>query len=166
MENNIGPNPFPPPPRRVLGPAVLVVIFIAAIAGGAYLVWELVSGGTSNVAPSAPRPDAVVHSELATIEQQLQVFRKIVGRFPTASEGLQALVDRPDAVPVETLWQKMRGAVPVDPWGRPYQYVEVPGSPETYRVSSQGSDAANPDDDIAVTLSAPPPATPAFRTTQ
>jgi general secretion pathway protein G len=108
----------------------------------------------------------VVHSELATIEQQLQVFRKIVGRLPTASEGLQALVDRPDAVPVETLWQKMRGSVPVDPWGRPYQYVEVPGAPGTYRVFSKGPDAANPDDDISVTLSAPPPATPAFRTTQ
>ena len=92
MENNIRPNPFPPPPRRILGPAVLVVIFIATIAGGAYLVWELVSGGPSSVPPPAPKPDAVVHSELATIEQQLDVFRKIVGRFPTAAEGLQALV--------------------------------------------------------------------------
>jgi len=166
MENNIRPNPFPPPPRRILGPAVLVVIFIATIAGGAYLVWELVSGGPSSVPPPAPKPDAVVHSELATIEQQLDVFRKIVGRFPTAAEGLQALVDRPEAVPVETLWQKMRGSIPVDPWGRPYQYGEVPGAPGTYQVVSQGPDATNPDDDIVVKLKAPAPATPAFRTTK
>jgi type II secretion system protein G len=166
MENNLGPNPFPPPPRRVLGPIVLVLMFFAALAGGAYLVWELVHGGTSGQPPPAPTPDAEVHGELAKFERQLQVFQKSVGRFPTASEGLEALVRRPEGLSLDALWPKLRGEIPRDPWGRPYQYAEVPGAKGSYRVFSQGPDPTNPDDDISVTLAAPPPATPAFRTTK
>jgi general secretion pathway protein G len=169
MENNIGPNPFPPPPRRVLGPTVLVVIFIAAIAGGAYLVWELVSGRTLSVPPPEPAPDVAAHDELAKFERQLQVFQKSVGRLPTAAEGLHALVQRPDGLSLDALWPKLRGEIPLDPWGRPYQYSEVPGAPGTYQVSSQGPDATNPADDIVVKLAPLPsatPATPAFRATR
>jgi len=166
MENNVGPNPFPPPPRRVLAPVVLILIFFAALAGGSYLVWELVRGDAIPPPPESQPPEAKAETELAALERALKYFQKSAARFPTVTEGLDALVHRPASLPDDPFWPKFGAKIPDDPWGRPYQYVEVPGAPGSYRVFSQGPDATSPDDDISITLTAPPPATPAFRTTK
>ena len=93
---------------------------------------------------------------------QLGIFKKSVGRFPTVGEGLEALVQRPVALPPEVLWPKLRTNVPRDPWGSAYQYEEVPGDPPTYRIFSTGPNTTDPADDISQILpAAPPPATPA-----
>ena len=94
---------------------------------------------------------------------QVGIFRKSVGRYPTAAEGLEALVQRPVGLSEEALWPKLRTNVPRDPWGNAYIYEEVPGDPPTYRIYSTGPNTTDPADDISQTLPvvAAPGVTPA-----
>src|ERR1700758_2563073 len=61
------------------------------------------------------------------------------GRYPTSSEGLSALVQRPGST---GSWNGpyLKGAVvPNDPWGNPYVY-RAPGQHGTYDIVSYGAD--------------------------
>jgi general secretion pathway protein G len=61
------------------------------------------------------------------------------GRYPSASEGLGALVQRPGST---TSWNGpyLKGAVvPNDPWGNPYIY-RAPGQHGAYDIMSYGAD--------------------------
>ncbi len=156
MESPYIQNPFPPPPRQIGKSLLFFAVALVALAACGYLIWTLIVGDPVLPPPSAPVPTAAAQSELATISAQLQVFQKRLGRYPTASEGLDALVQRPAGVPQDKPWPKLWVRVPRDPWDRDYQYVELPGEPPGYRVFSQGPNPADPADDIAVVL--PPPA--------
>lgn len=64
--------------------------------------------------------------QVENIAAAMELHRLDVGRYPTAQEGLQALV-APTGAP---RWQGpylKGGAVPPDPWGRPYRY-RIPGT--------------------------------------
>jgi general secretion pathway protein G len=67
----------------------------------------------------------------------LDSFRLSVGRYPTTSEGLQALRVNPDL----NNWDGpyLRKEVPMDPWGRPYIY-NCPGQHGDYDLISYGAD--------------------------
>ncbi len=69
----------------------------------------------------------------------LDLYRLDVGRLPTQSEGLEALVERPDTA---SKWfgpyLKKRDMI-VDPWGNPYRY-RFPGQHGTYDLFSLGAD--------------------------
>jgi general secretion pathway protein G len=70
----------------------------------------------------------------------LDAFRLDVGRYPTTSEGLQALRTRPSGV------EKWNGPylpkeIPPDPWGYSYHYFS-PGSYGEYDLYSLGADNA------------------------
>ena len=70
----------------------------------------------------------------------LDAFRLDVGRYPTTSEGLQALVAQPGGI---GRWNGpyLRKGLPTDPWGNPYRY-RVPGQNGDYDVYSLGADNA------------------------
>lgn len=85
-----------------------------------------------------------------TIKVPLMTFRLQVGRFPTTTEGLAALLKcPPDA---EGKWQGpyLDGTkVPLDPWGQPYQYRHpATKSSGPYDVWSLGPDRVPSADDI------------------
>ncbi|MGA2027049.1 MAG: type II secretion system major pseudopilin GspG [Syntrophobacteraceae bacterium] len=67
----------------------------------------------------------------------LDTFRLSVGRYPTTTEGLQALRTNPGL----DLWDGpyLRKEVPMDPWGRPYIY-NCPGQHGDYDLISYGAD--------------------------
>jgi general secretion pathway protein G len=79
--------------------------------------------------------------QIESFGSSLDLFYLDNGRYPTTSEGLNALVQRPTGIEV---WNGpyIKGAkVPSDPWGHPYQYrspVENENAP--YEVVSYGSD--------------------------
>ena len=75
-------------------------------------------------------------TQIAQIEAALDSFRLDVGRYPTTSEGLAALMQ--SSAPG---WDGpyLKKKVPLDPWGRPYVYVS-PGSRAEYELSSLGKD--------------------------
>jgi type II secretion system protein G len=66
----------------------------------------------------------------------LSNFRRDVGRFPTAAEGLSVLVNGGSLVG----WRgPYLAAVPSDPWGESYIYA-VGGSGQPAKITSLGSD--------------------------
>lgn len=167
MERPYPQNPFPPPPRRIGATLLFFSVAAVALAGCGYLIWTLVVGDRLPPPPLSPVPTAAAQSEIATIIAQLRVFQSRAGRYPTAGEGLEALVQRPVGVPADAIWPKLWQSVPRDPWGRTYEYVEVPGDPPGYRVFSKGSNANDAGDDISGQVppassppSSPPPAAP------
>ena len=66
-------------------------------------------------------------------------FRLDVGRYPTAEEGLNALVVKP-ANADKWSGPYLKKEVPMDPWGHPYVY-KIPGAKSDYGVISNGPDA-------------------------
>jgi general secretion pathway protein G len=64
------------------------------------------------------------------------------GAYPSASEGLTALVQRPGSAPAWNGPYLKTGSVPQDPWGHPYLY-KVPGDHAPYEIDSQGPGGGN-----------------------
>jgi general secretion pathway protein G len=78
-------------------------------------------------------------TQIEMLGQGLDAFRLDVGRYPTTSEGLNALVTNPG---VEG-WNGpyLKKGLPNDPWKKPYQY-ESPGTHGDYDLISYGADGA------------------------
>ncbi len=77
--------------------------------------------------------------QIEAIQSALDLFYLDTGRYPTTSEGLQALVVR---VPNADRWNGPylnQTSVPLDPWGNPYDY-RSPGAGGPYEITSFGSD--------------------------
>jgi general secretion pathway protein G len=77
--------------------------------------------------------------QIESFGSALDLFFLDAGRYPTTSEGLSALVQRPNGIEVWNGPYVKGGKVPPDPWGNPYQYRSpVDGAP--YQIVSYGSD--------------------------
>jgi general secretion pathway protein G len=79
-------------------------------------------------------------NQIALFETSLDTFRLDVGRYPTTSEGLQALRARPFGL---DRWDGpyLRKDVPSDPWGKAYLY-RSPGQNGPFDLFSYGADGA------------------------
>lgn len=78
--------------------------------------------------------------QIESLSASLDLFYLDTGRYPTTSEGLGALTDRPADV---TIWNGpyLKGSrVPSDPWGNHYQYRSPVDHMPPYEISSFGSD--------------------------
>lgn len=133
-------SPAAPPCRR--GPAsisgftlieIMVVIVILGVLA-ALIVPKVLE-----------RPDEAraiaAKSDIATIVQALKLYRLDNQRYPTAEQGLAALIAKPELTPVPSNW-KAGGyleRLPKDPWGRPYVYLN-PGVRGEIEVFSFGAD--------------------------
>ncbi|QRG06044.1 type II secretion system major pseudopilin GspG [Xanthobacter dioxanivorans] len=69
----------------------------------------------------------------------LDLFYLDAGRYPTSSEGLNALVQRPPGVAAWNGPYLKGGTLPLDPWGKAYVY-RAPGQGAPYDIVSRGSD--------------------------
>lgn len=77
--------------------------------------------------------------QISSFKSALDLFFLDTGRYPSASEGLGALVNRPGSVQNWNGPYIQQSAIPADPWGNPYRYV-VPGQNAPYRIISNGAD--------------------------
>jgi len=77
-------------------------------------------------------------TDIRGIETALNLYRLDNFRYPSTTEGLQALVNNPGEA-VAPNWRKQLQRVPVDPWDRPYQYA-YPGQRSDFDVFSYGAD--------------------------
>ena len=90
------------------------------------------------------RPDqarvTAAKADIAVIMQQLKVYRLDNTFYPSTDQGLQALVVKPTTQPIPQNWSKgYLEKAPLDPWGRPYQYLN-PGVKGEIDVFSLGAD--------------------------
>jgi general secretion pathway protein G len=79
--------------------------------------------------------------QLHELGSVLDLYRLETGSYPTTSEGLLALVERPPSARVWRGPYVKRKEQLVDPWGSPYQY-RSPGEHGEYDLWSLGSDRA------------------------
>lgn len=91
---------------------VAVIGTLAAIVGPALFR----NVGDANV--SAAR------SQIEMLGLALETYRLDNHQYPATAQGLDALVERPDVGTPPTNWRGpyLRRAVPLDPWGHPYEY--------------------------------------------
>lgn len=77
--------------------------------------------------------------QIADLSSTLDLYRLEVGRYPTESEGLKSLVEKPSNIANWNGPYLKKGQVPKDPWGFDYQY-RFPGEHGTYDIWSLGAD--------------------------
>ena len=77
--------------------------------------------------------------QIESFGSALDLFYLDVGRYPSASEGLAALAQRPGGATVWNGPYLKNASVPADPWGHVYLY-RVPGERGPYEIVSLGSD--------------------------
>ena len=78
--------------------------------------------------------------QIESFSSSLDLFYLDAGRYPTTSEGLNALAERPADVTVWNGPYLKGGRVPTDPWGNPYQYRSPVDHTPPYEILSFGSD--------------------------
>lgn len=111
---------------------LLVVLAILTLLAG------LVGPRVLNQLGGAKSKSAVV--QIADIEKALELYKLDVGRFPTSQQGLDALVKAPAGV-IGWAGPYLKGGVPNDPWGAPYQY-KFPAANGEVEIVSLGADGA------------------------
>ncbi len=97
------------------------------------------------------RPDqaraTAARQDVAAIMQGLKLYRLDNGAYPSATQGLRSLVEKPATGKVPTNWRTYLERLPQDPWGNAYQYLN-PGTHGEIDVFSLGADG-EPDGDKA-----------------
>ena len=77
--------------------------------------------------------------QISELGAGLDLFHLEVGRYPSSSEGLQALVEAPSSVDNWHGPYLKKRSVPKDPWGNEYIY-RFPGDNGPYDLYSYGAD--------------------------
>ena len=91
--------------------------------------------------------------QIVRIEQALEFYQLDNARFPTADQGLQALVTRPTTPPEPRSYNPagyIKAEALKDPWGQAFNY-RIPGehNPHSVDIWSLGPDGLEGGDDIA-----------------
>jgi general secretion pathway protein G len=108
--------------RAATGMTLLRILALVAILG-LLASWALSKfHGSDNAANSTETATAI--SDISDIMQGLKQYQKAHGQYPTAEQGLLALVIKPEKPPVPANWQTggYVKRLPRDPWGNSYQY--------------------------------------------
>jgi len=77
--------------------------------------------------------------QIESLATALELYKLDVGRYPSQSEGLDALVRRPANVANWNGPYLKKDQVPLDAWGRPYLYRH-PGERGEFDIYSLGAD--------------------------
>lgn len=123
-------------PRGEQGFTLLELLVVLAIMG---LLMAIVGPQVIRYLGSSKSETARI--QVKNIAASLQLYRLDVGRYPTAAEGLAALVKQPGSVPNWNGPYLPDASAITDPWGKAYQF-DAPGKHGEVDVFSLGSDSA------------------------
>jgi general secretion pathway protein G len=121
--------------RRIAAGFTLIELMVVLVIIGvlAALIVPNVLDRADDARSTAARTD------ITNLMQALKLYRLDNQRYPTAEQGLQALVAKPTSGPIPGNWKPYLEKLPNDPWGRPYQYLS-PGIRGEVDVMSFGAD--------------------------
>lgn len=120
---------------------LLVVVIIGALAA---MIIPRFSGRGETAKVKVAKTD--IEANIATA---LKLYELDNGSFPSTSQGLIALKERPKVNPVPANWNgPYIEKTPLDPWERPYVYASPGEHRSDYDLSSKGKDEATDKDDI------------------
>jgi general secretion pathway protein G len=108
---------------------VLVILGLLATVVGPRVMDRLSKGKTE-----------IAKIQIKDLTGALDLFKFDVGRYPTSSEGLTALIDNPGIQNWDGPYLEKR-TLPKDPWNRDYQY-RSPGQYGDFDLWSLGADGA------------------------
>jgi general secretion pathway protein G len=80
----------------------------------------------------------VARAQIAALETALENFRVDTGSLPSTEQGLGALERAPANEP-KWAGPYLKKALPLDPWGKPYQY-RSPGEKSEFDIFTLGKD--------------------------
>ena len=109
---------------------MVVLVIIGVLAA---LIVPNVIGAADEARVTAARTD------VTNIMGALKRYRLDNQRYPTAEQGLSALINRPSSGPQPMNWKPYLEKLPNDPWGNSYQYLN-PGVRGEVDVMSFGAD--------------------------
>jgi general secretion pathway protein G len=130
-------GPVDPGRRRGRGEAGFTLVELLVVLVILVLLASLVAPRVIGYLGSSRTKAAKVQIESLTTA--LELYKVDIGRYPSTSEGLKALVVSPPGV---TSWNGpylTKKDVPNDPWGKPYSY-RSPGQHGAFDISSLGAD--------------------------
>ncbi|MFO8048050.1 MAG: type II secretion system major pseudopilin GspG [Desulfosudaceae bacterium] len=83
---------------------------------------------------------------IETLGTALDLYKLDMGRYPSTSQGLEALVSKPESGNVSDNWREggylKKGTIPKDPWGNEFIYL-CPGVHGEYDIVSYGADGVS-----------------------
>ncbi|MCR9106088.1 MAG: type II secretion system major pseudopilin GspG [Gammaproteobacteria bacterium] len=122
-------------PGRQAGFTLIELLVVLVILG---LLAGLVGPNVLNALGGAKTKTARV--QIKELEQALEMYKLDVGSYPSSSQGLEALVDRPGDADG---WNGpyLKSGVPKDPWKQEFQYV-YPGTRADVDIFSLGQDGS------------------------
>ena len=88
-------------------------------------------------------------TQIRGLETALDLYRLNNSRYPSAEQGLKALLEKPEVGVIPKNWNGpyLRGNnLPEDGWGSPYRYLSVNG--KNYEIISLGADATDGGTDL------------------
>ncbi len=109
---------------------MVVLVIIGVLAA---LIVPNVLDRTDDARATAARTD------INNLVSALKLYKLDNQRYPSAEQGLDALVKKPGGGTVPPNWRPYLDKLPADPWGRPYQYI-FPGVKGEVDVFSLGAD--------------------------
>ncbi len=81
--------------------------------------------------------------DISALDSALKLYKLDNGSYPVTEQGLQALVEKPEAGNVPKQWKEGgyldKGKVPKDPWGNEFVYIS-PGVHGDFDIISYGAD--------------------------
>lgn len=121
---------------------MLVLVILATLAT---IVAPKLTGQSQKAKKTAAR------TQISQFEVALDAFEIDLGRYPTTTEGMRALVEKPASDSAEWTQPYLKQDIPLDPWGNEYNY-RYPGqnNKDGYDLYSFGPDGKlGGGDDIA-----------------
>ena len=109
---------------------IMVVVVIIGLLAAA--VVPQLMGNVDRAAVGRAKQD------VRQIENSLNLYRLDNFRYPSTSEGLEALVTNPGEA-IAPNWRQVLKRVPRDPWDQPYHYAS-PGQHGDFDVFTYGAD--------------------------